>query len=63
MGHTRTEVHAPVQGIIAIDPDEESFIVGIPKFFVIVYSIFGIVGFIYFDNYEKRRDMDILLFG
>lgn len=26
MGHTRTEVHAPVQGIIAIDPDEESFI-------------------------------------
>jgi len=31
------------------------YFVGVPKFFVIVYFLFGIVGFIYFDNYEKKK--------
>lgn len=31
------------------------YLIGISKFFVIVYLIFGIVGFIYFDNYEKKK--------
>ena len=31
------------------------YFVGIPKIFVIIYFLFGVVGFVYLDNDEKKK--------
>lgn len=31
------------------------YIIAIPKIFVIIYFILGVVGFIYFDHYQKTK--------